>query len=164
LAQAGDSKRDWSVTGQQRRINNMSLREEIGRFFAAVVSGFKHYFIFRGTASRPEFWHFSLFFVLLYITVATLDQLALTPVAKISEFPFFGHLIPMGYVDDEVGYLVLLYRPFMMLPTISVTIRRLRDVGKSGWHTLLWILPLPIVGWFWLLPLLMRPSIIKNKT
>ena len=74
MAQAGDSKRDWSVTGQQRRINNMSLREEIGRFFAAVVSGFKHYFIFRGTASRPEFWHFSLFFVLLYITVATLDQ------------------------------------------------------------------------------------------
>jgi hypothetical protein len=97
-----DGKRDWSVTEQQRRTNNMSVREEIGRFFAAVVSGFKHYFNFRGTASRSEFCYFALFFVLLYILVASLDQFALTSVVRIRELPF-GHLIPMGYVDEEVG-------------------------------------------------------------
>ena len=139
----------------------MSAKQEIGRFFSAVAGGFKHYFKFTGAAGRSEFWYFMLFFILLYVLVATLDQFALTPMVRISELPW-GHLIPMGYVDEEVGYLVLLYRPFMMLPTISVTIRRLRDVGKSSWYTLLWVLPLPVLGWFWLLPLLARPSVIKN--
>ena len=152
---------DWGAAGQKRRSDNMSAKQEIGRFFSAVASGFKHYFKFTGTAGRSEFWYFMLFFILLYVLVATLDQFALTPMVRISELPW-GHLIPMGYVDEEVGYLVLLYRPFMMLPTISVTIRRLRDVGKSGWYTLLWVLPLPVLGWFWLLPLLARPSVIKN--
>jgi len=35
----------------------------------------------------------------------------------------------------------------MAIPTLSVTVRRLHDVGKSGW----WC-------WLWLIPWLTRPS------
>ncbi|HBF63906.1 MAG TPA: DUF805 domain-containing protein, partial [Gammaproteobacteria bacterium] len=46
----------------------------------------------------------------------------------------------------------------MAIPTLSVTVRRLHDVGKSGWWCCLWIFPVPLVGWIWLLPWLARPS------
>ena len=49
-----------------------------------------------------------------------------------------------------VGWLAL---PVVVLPTISITTRRLHDVGKSGWWQLLLIVPL--VG-FYVLYLLMR--------
>ena len=37
-----------------------------------------------------------------------------------------------------VGWLML---PVLVIPTISVTVRRLHDVGKSGWNVLLGLIP-----------------------
>lgn len=37
-----------------------------------------------------------------------------------------------------VGWLML---PVLIIPTISVTVRRLHDVGKSGWNVLLCLIP-----------------------
>ena len=88
---------------------------------------------------------------------AVVDQFLFTSTVDIRELPL-GHYIPMGMVDPNVGVLVLLYRPVMAIPTIAVTIRRLHDVGKSGWWCLLWVLPIPVVGWLYLVPLLCRPS------
>ena len=79
------------------------------------------------------------------------------PLATLQDLPF-GRFYPAGYMDDQVGLAVLAYRPVMAIPTLSVTVRRLHDVGKSGWWCWLWILPFPVVGWFWLIPWLTRPS------
>ena len=98
-----------------------------------------------------------LLFVVLYLAVAAFDQFFVTATVDIRELPL-GHYIPMGMVDPNVGVLVLLYRPIMAMPTVAVTIRRLHDVGKSGWLCLLWVLPVPVVGWLYLVPLLCRPS------
>ncbi len=38
-----------------------------------------------------------------------------------------------------VGWVML---PILIIPTISATVRRLHDIGKSGWWTLLGIIPL----------------------
>ena len=78
-----------------------------------------------------------LLFILLYLVVAVVDQFLVAATVDIRELPL-GHYIPMGMVDPNVGVLVLLYRPIMAIPTIAVTIRRLHDVGKSGWLCLLW--------------------------
>jgi uncharacterized membrane protein YhaH (DUF805 family) len=56
---------------------------------------------------------------------------------------------------------VLLYRPIMAIPTTSATVRRLHDAGRSGWWALLWILPVPVLGWLYLIPLLCKPSKIQ---
>lgn len=98
-----------------------------------------------------------LLFILLYLVVAVVDQFLVTATVDIRELPL-GHYIPMGMVDPNVGVLVLLYRPVMAIPTIAVTVRRLHDVGKSGWWCLLWVLPLPVVGWLYLVPLLCKLS------
>jgi uncharacterized membrane protein YhaH (DUF805 family) len=126
-------------------------------FVQASITGFTRCFDFSGRSSRLEFWYFMLLFIVLYMVVAVADQFLVTSTVDIRELPL-GHYIPMGLVDPYVGVLVLLYRPVMAIPTITVTIRRLHDVGKSGWWCLLWVLPVPVVGWLYLVPLLCRPS------
>ena len=125
-------------------------------FSNASVDGFKRYFDFKGRSSRSDFWYFMLLFVGLYAIIAVVDQFFVSATVNINDLPLGGY-IPMGMVDPEVGVLVLLYRPVMAVPTLAVTVRRLHDAGKSGWWCVLWVLPLPAVGWLYLIPLLCRP-------
>ena len=126
-------------------------------FIHASLAGFKRCFDFNGRSSRSDFWYFMLLFILLYTVVAVVDQTFITAKVDIRNLPL-GSYIPMGMVDPNVGLLVLLYRPVMALPTMAVSVRRLHDVGKSGWWCVLWVLPIPGIGWLYLVPLLCKPS------
>ena len=126
-------------------------------FIHASIAGCARCLDFSGRSSRSEFWYFMLLFLLLYTVVAVVDQTFVTATVDIRNLPLGGY-IPMGMVDPDVGLLVLLYRPVMALPTLSVSVRRLHDVGKSGWWCLLWVLPIPGAGWLYLVPLLCKPS------
>jgi len=58
-------------------------------------------------------------------------------------------------VDFILGTFPLLYVVYILgiiLPSIAVTVRRLHDVGKSGWWY--FIVLIPIIGAIWLLVLL----------
>ena len=127
------------------------------RFIDASIAGFSRCLDFNGRSSRSDFWYFMLLFMLLYLVVAFVDQRFVDSTVDIRELPL-GQFIPMGMVDPEVGILVLMYRPIMAIPTVAVTVRRMHDVGKSGWWCVLWVLPIPVVGWLYLMPLLCRPS------
>jgi len=124
------------------------------------LTGLKNTFDFNGSATKREFWFFLLFYFIAYSIVWILDDLFIKNTVNLKEFPI-GELIPAGYIDPNVGLAVLLFRPIMAIPTISVTVRRLHDIGKSGWWCVLWVLPLPILGWFWLIPWLLKPSRIE---
>ena len=50
-----------------------------------------------------------------------------------------GEFLPSRYIDPGVGVAVLLFRPIMTISTLSVTVRRLHDMVKSGWWSSLWI-------------------------
>jgi uncharacterized membrane protein YhaH (DUF805 family) len=92
-----------------------------------------------------------------YVIVAVADEAALSPVIDLRELPGSEYL-PYAYLDPQVGLLTLLFRPLTAVPTLSVTVRRLHDVGRSGWYSVLWILPIPVMGWFWLVPMLLKPT------
>ncbi|MBF66216.1 MAG: DUF805 domain-containing protein [Gammaproteobacteria bacterium] len=133
------------------------MKNVIPEFGRSIAAGFKNTFNFTGTSSKREFWFFLLFFFIAYVFVWVVDDVFLESTVNVKNLPM-GDLIPAGYVDPEVGLAVLLFRPIMAIPTLSVTVRRLHDVGKSGWWSTLWVLPLPVIGWFWLIPWLLRPS------
>ena len=133
------------------------MYQSLSDFGSAVQSGFRQYFNFSGRATPSEFWYFVLFFFVAYLVVWVIDHLFLPPILTLGDLPG-GTLLPGGYIDEQVGLAVLAYRPLMAIPTLTVTVRRLHDVGKNGWWCFLWVLPLPIIGWFWLIPWLMRPS------
>lgn len=88
-------------------------------FVEAVRAGFRNYVRFDGRASRPEFWWWLLFAVLAALIVVSLD----------------------GTVFEESMLLTLFVWLALVLPSVSVAVRRLHDTGRSGWWVLLSIIP-----------------------
>jgi uncharacterized membrane protein YhaH (DUF805 family) len=78
----------------------------------AISVCFKKYATFSGRASRSEFWFFYLFYIIIYIVGAI--------------------------VGAAVGSSVLVYLFIipLWLPQLAVGIRRMHDVGRSGWFIL----------------------------
>ena len=85
---------------------------------------FKNWNKFNGRSNRPEFWYFTLFYVIIGIITYYIDVL------------FLGYN-PMD--PTSIGIYQVLFNLIVFIPSLSVTIRRLHDVNKSGWN-LLWYL------------------------
>ena len=83
----------------------------------AVKTCFKKYFNFKGRASRSEYWYFTLFNFIGYAIGFSL-----------------GFLAPVFFIINGIFFLVII------IPWISVAVRRLHDINKSGWFV---ALPLP---------------------
>lgn len=64
----------------------------------------------------------------------------------------------LGIAMAEIGYgpLYGLYALAMLIPGLAVSVRRLHDVGKSGWMLLIALIPL--IGAIWLLVLMLTDS------
>lgn len=85
----------------------------------------KKYAVFSGRARRKEYWFFVLFNIIFSIAFTVIDGVT-------------GTLDPtMG-----MGLLSLLYSLAVLIPSISVTVRRLHDIGRSGWWLLIILIPL----------------------
>lgn len=108
----------------------------------------KNYATFSGRARRSEYWYFALFNVIFAVAAMMLDKAFGTN---------FTLETAAGPVDLFYGYVYVLYLLFIFLPSLAVLIRRLHDVGKSGWFVLISLIPL--VGAIWILVLLCSDSI-----
>ena len=104
-----------------------------------------NYVNFNGRARRKEFWMFQLFLIIITGICTILDNV-LGTVVVIDGIPFGRIVLPYGWLYFLCGI-------FHFLPSLSVLIRRLHDVGKSGWWYFIGLIP--IVN-FWLLYLLCK--------
>ncbi len=105
----------------------------------------KKYFSFSGRASRKEFWYFVLFdclagFLVIYIAVGRFTGIWAAPFS----WYLIGPLMPLPFSVPFWIYVLAL-----MVPRIAVAVRRIHDVGHSGWHLL--IILIPIYGFIRLL-------------
>ncbi|MBR4867934.1 MAG: DUF805 domain-containing protein [Clostridia bacterium] len=87
-------------------------------FGKAIALFFKNYVNFRGRASKSEFW-FSFLFCMLITTVMGTISSPIPPVAVFCVLVSFG----------------------LMLPEISVMVRRLHDTGTSGKYAFMGFIP-----------------------
>ncbi len=91
------------------------------------IEGWKKYVIFSGTASRTEFWLFILInFFILFICSMVFSS------------------IENNVVDVVVGFFII----SSIIPTLSVSVRRLHDVDMSGWWLLIGLIPFGFLGLF----------------
>jgi uncharacterized membrane protein YhaH (DUF805 family) len=97
----------------------------------------KQYAVFGGRARRKEYWMFALFNFIFCIGAVIIDNLLGTTAGEL-----------------HYGLFYCIYILAVLLPGIAVTIRRLHDVGKSGWFYL--IVLIPIIGPVWILVLLCK--------
>ena len=101
----------------------------------------KRIFDFSGRSRRKEFWMWILFVVIVYIVAAILDvQLGLGGSSAGSTQFGDGSVSASGSVSG--GILTLVWALITLIPNLSVTVRRLHDVDKSGWFILLGLIPL----------------------
>jgi uncharacterized membrane protein YhaH (DUF805 family) len=102
-----------------------------------------NYANFEGRARRSEYWYFALMNFLIV--------LALELVGFLLAFATQSPAIAVMF-----GILVIIYALAIIVPSIAVMVRRLHDVGKSGWWY--FIAFVPLVGGIWLLVLMCTDS------
>ena len=94
------------------------------------LKALKHYADFSGRARRKEFWMFVLFYMIFcYVTMALDKGLGIN--FKVST----GQSLPYGWFYT-------LYSLMLLIPSLAVYVRRMHDIGKSGWNILFGLLPL----------------------
>lgn len=107
------------------------------------LKAYTRYAQFEGRSDRKEFWYYVLFYLIAGAVLSVLDSL------------FFGHTTTVTgedfYMQSRMSFqpLSAIFGLVSLIPSISVSVRRLHDTGKSGWLYLLWLVP--IIGWILLL-------------
>ena len=97
-----------------------------------------NYANFSGRARRKEYW--------MYVLVQSIIMIGLMILDSVLGLDFELQGISLGY-----GYLYLIGVVVHFIPSLAVLVRRLHDVGKSGWFYFIFLIP--IIGIIWLLVL-----------
>jgi uncharacterized membrane protein YhaH (DUF805 family) len=77
------------------------------------LQAIRNYVDFSGRARRKEYWYFSLFYLIFALVIA---------------------FICVALKSDILYYVYIL---FSIIPALSVAVRRMHDVDKSGWFILI---------------------------
>ena len=110
--------------------------EKFKKFYIGAFT--QNYLNFKGRAGLAEYWYFVLF----NFIVCTI----------------------LGIIDCAIGLksiLIYIYSLGVLLPSLGLTVRRLHDIGKSGWMILVSLIPL--VGAIWLIVLLAKKGDPKDN-
>ncbi len=93
-----------------------------------ILMPFRRLTDFSGRSRRMEFW-------LLWLTALILQMLA----------SYIDAVTSQRYIVGGMGPITLVMTLILLAPAATVGIRRLHDIGRSGWWMLLF--GLPYLGW-----------------
>ncbi|PXY40066.1 DUF805 domain-containing protein [Flavobacterium cheongpyeongense] len=101
---------------------------------------FENYANFNGRARRSEYWYFVLAQILIIFGVIAI-----------------GSFIGTFFNSSEDGFLIAfgivgIYLLAILIPYLALIVRRMHDIGKSGWFYLVRFIP--VIGGIWILVLL----------
>jgi len=99
---------------------------------------FENYANFKGRARRAEYWYFLLVSVLLFIPFYALI--------------FIGAATGSDVLASAGGIICVVFWLGMIVPYLAAIVRRLHDIGKSGWNYFMSLIPIvgPILLLVWL--------------
>lgn len=90
-------------------------------FFESVKAVLTNYAGFTGRAARSEFWWFYLFTVIVSAIFGALSG---------------------GNTGSFFGVISAVVSIALLVPSLAVGVRRLHDIGRSGWYLLFMLIPL----------------------
>lgn len=109
------------------------------------LDAFRNYANFTGRARRQQFWMFALFNTIITIVLW---------------FFAIGPLFSGSNAVEDIftpGYFVYMaYTLAAFIPSLAISVRRLHDIGKSGWYYL--VILIPLAGVIWLLVMMCTDS------
>ena len=103
---------------------------------------------FNGRARRKEYWMWTLYYTIVLLFAMVLDNvLGLN-------FELFGQDLGYGWLYVTIGITHL-------IPGLGIVVRRLHDVGKSGWFYL--IILIPLIGFIWIIVLFCTEGVKEDN-
>lgn len=129
-------------------------------FGQAIASGFKNYVVWKGRATRAEFWWWYLFYFLVTLPFNIWYQVSVQ--ATISDITNAGgtteqYVAALNAALFGPAYFVLVIVALaLFLPTLAMVIRRLHDQNKSGGYW--WMVLIPLAGPIILFVFMLLPS------
>jgi uncharacterized membrane protein YhaH (DUF805 family) len=106
-------------------------------FGQAIAAGFSNYFNFKDRSTRSAYWYFVLFLIIGGLITGIADLLLFHP--------------------ETVGPINGIFSLATIIPSLAVSVRRLHDIGRTGWWVLLAVIP--IIGWIILIVWACQPSV-----
>ena len=112
------------------------------------------YFDFEGRSSRKEFWFFMLWW--WWLTIVLLIAAGMT-VDSAGSFGDLGGVKKDRDVVTLCAFSILgLFSVGMIIPVISIRVRRMHDIGLSGWWC--WAAFVPYIGGIFMIATSVLPS------
>ena len=110
-------------------------------FTTAVKVVLSKYATLEGRASRSEYWYWVLAIIILSFVLAIIEGAVIAPSIGFEAF------------DPQAGQPLRVLMIFaVFLPSLGVSVRRLHDIGRSGWWLLIQFVPfigsLILLWWF----------------
>ena len=126
---------DTDLLLRQNQSNAKVMKTKKITFGEAIKSGFRNMFKFTGRVSRTEFWYFILFYAIVFYTLGIVLSF-LTP------FVMLKAKIP---VTPQASLMIVGFIAFILIiPLVSITVRRLHDSERKGAWVLAYLLPMII--------------------
>ncbi len=85
---------------------------------SAYLAAMRNYAVFRGRASRAQFWWFVLVYFVISLVAALIDQ-------------------GLGTASQRSGLVLGLVQAVHFLPALGLAVRRLHDLDRTGWWMLI---------------------------
>jgi uncharacterized membrane protein YhaH (DUF805 family) len=120
---------------RQNQSNAKVMETKKITFGEAINSGFRNMFKFTGRASRTEFWYFILFYTLVFYTLGIVVSFLIPFVMLKTQHP----------ITPESALMIVSFIAFILIiPLVSITVRRLHDSERKGAWVLSYLLPMII--------------------
>lgn len=114
--------------------------------FTCISNCYRKSFLLSGRASRSEFWYFVLFMILVSVAAFIVGAIVSSTASTEDNSDMLAGIAVVG---------IWLFQLCSLPAFISVTVRRLHDINRSGWNFWWEVVPF---GGLYLLYLLVQPS------
>ena len=115
----GHSNPVQNISNQLDKLSDQNKAEEQFNMIDWFVKCLKNYATFTGRARRKEYWYFVLVQFIILIVAQIIDAILGT------EFVFYA-IVALA----------------LFIPSLAAAVRRLHDTGRSGWWSLIALIPL----------------------
>ena len=119
-ATKGENKKNIYGENPLKQKNKTTQYQKI-EFFNAIKIAYQKYNAISGRASRTEFWYFGIFTFVMFNAITTIIQ----HIAEPENFIIYHKYMTIPWII------------IFTIPSITLQIRRLHDIGKSGWWMML---------------------------
>ena len=129
--------------------------------FNSFLYAWKNAFNFKGLTSRRDYWSFQLIFLVLFLPINIIVNVS----SSVRSYGLFDVDLSifesiLFFISSIIYYLGLLFYLGTILVEISLSIRRLRDIGKPSYHIFFNLIP--ILGQLYFFYLMLQSSISEE--